>query len=376
MKKKIICSVLALSISLGGIAFATPDTSGYDSSISTIQQQMTANSERKAGVQTEIKELEGQVATVNGQVADLDSKLNHFDSEIGKTESELNAAKKRYDERKASMKSRVEVMYKNRSTGYARVVLGSENVRDFFKRIHMVKNVVDKDNQEIAQLKADREIIDRKSRELRSQRAELEETRANAESKRQELVALTEAKNNLVPEIDAEASRLQGELSSVESEKQATIDAYNAEQARLAEEEASRAEAERQQVASTQTEQPSYSSGSGSQAVSIAFQYLGIPYVWGGTTPSGFDCSGLVQYVYAQMGISIPRVTTGQEYAGYDVTGQELQPGDLVFWGDRGNTHHVGMYIGGGQYIHAPQTGDVIKVSNLGSYTVARRIVN
>lgn len=113
----------------------------------------------------------------------------------------------------------------------------------------------------------------------------------------------------------------------------------------------------------------------GNLLVQTAKKYLGIPYVWGGTTPSGFDCSGLMQYVYRECGISISRVTYTQEYEGVDVTGQNLQPGDLVFWGARGNTYHVGMYIGNGQYIQAPQTGDVVKISTLGSYSVARRII-
>ncbi len=116
-------------------------------------------------------------------------------------------------------------------------------------------------------------------------------------------------------------------------------------------------------------------SGIQQQLVQTAFKYKGIYYVWGGTTPNGFDCSGFVQYVYAECGISIPRVTTSQEYAGIDVTGQTLEPGDLVFWGTRGATYHVGMYIGDGKYIHSPQTGDYIREATLGNYSVVRRIV-
>ena len=106
--------------------------------------------------------------------------------------------------------------------------------------------------------------------------------------------------------------------------------------------------------------------------VSTASQYLGVPYVWGGTTPSGFDCSGLVQYSYAQNGISVPRVAKDQftYTAGSRITNtSDLQSGDLVFFkGSTGTATapgHVGIYVGNGQYIHAPRTGDVVKVSNL-----------
>lgn len=107
----------------------------------------------------------------------------------------------------------------------------------------------------------------------------------------------------------------------------------------------------------------------GGGIVSSAYSYLGVPYVWGGSTPAGFDCSGLTQYVFAENGISIPRVTTGQEYSGTMISLSQLEPGDLVFFGSRGATHHVGIYVGGGNYIHAPQTGDVVKVTSISAYT-------
>ena len=101
-----------------------------------------------------------------------------------------------------------------------------------------------------------------------------------------------------------------------------------------------------------------------SSVISIAQEYIGVPYVWGGSTPSGFDCSGLVQYVYKQAGISLPRVTSQQEYMGTKISLYALQPGDLVFWGTRGNTHHVAIYIGNNQYIHAPQPGQAVQVGS------------
>jgi cell wall-associated NlpC family hydrolase len=98
------------------------------------------------------------------------------------------------------------------------------------------------------------------------------------------------------------------------------------------------------------------------EAAAIAARYLGVPYRWGGATPSGFDCSGLVAYVYAQIGISLPHYSEAQFHIGAPVSRDALQPGDLVFFN---GASHVGIYIGGGQFIHAPHTGDVVKVSSL-----------
>ncbi len=111
---------------------------------------------------------------------------------------------------------------------------------------------------------------------------------------------------------------------------------------------------------------PTPVSSSGGQAiVDTAMQYLGVPYVWGGTSPSGFDCSGLVQYVCRKNGISVSRVAADQRGDGTYVSRDNLQPGDLVFFSNGSNIHHVGIYVGNGNMIHAPQTGDVVKISSI-----------
>ena len=112
------------------------------------------------------------------------------------------------------------------------------------------------------------------------------------------------------------------------------------------------------------------------QAATIALRYLGIPYQWGGASPAtGFDCSGLVMYVYAQLGIELPHQAAAQHGYGTPVSRAELEPGDLVFYDD---LSHVGIYIGNGEIVHAPQTGDVVKISPLAqggaTYDGARRL--
>jgi len=105
-----------------------------------------------------------------------------------------------------------------------------------------------------------------------------------------------------------------------------------------------------------------------SNAATIAARYLGVPYVWGGASPSGFDCSGLVMYVYAQLGVSLPHYTVAQWNATIPISTSELQPGDLVFFDGLG---HVGIYIGNGQFIHAPHTGTVVQIGTLSGYWAA-----
>ena len=116
------------------------------------------------------------------------------------------------------------------------------------------------------------------------------------------------------------------------------------------------------------------SSTLGGQAVAIAEQYLGVPYVWGGASPDGFDCSGLVMYVYAQLGVSLPHNAYDQYLALPHVPTSDLEPGDLVFFYGFG---HVAIYIGGGMIIHAPHTGTVVQIASLsgeGSIAGAARV--
>jgi cell wall-associated NlpC family hydrolase len=104
----------------------------------------------------------------------------------------------------------------------------------------------------------------------------------------------------------------------------------------------------------------------GGQAAAIAMQYLGTPYVWGGASPAGFDCSGFTMYVWGQLGVGLPHNAAAQFSMGTAVPMSDLQPGDLVFFYGLG---HVGIYVGNGAFIHAPHTGDVVKISSLsGSY--------
>ncbi len=126
--------------------------------------------------------------------------------------------------------------------------------------------------------------------------------------------------------------------------------------------------------AAAPSSQSASGSSAGQQIVSYAKNFIGVPYVWGGSSPSGFDCSGFVQYVYRHFGISLPRTTYSQVAMGRSVSRSELQPGDLVFFRSAG---HVGIYVGNETYIHAPQTGRTISIDNMSgrSLYAARRIL-
>jgi cell wall-associated NlpC family hydrolase len=122
---------------------------------------------------------------------------------------------------------------------------------------------------------------------------------------------------------------------------------------------------------------PGSSGGPGELALAAARQHVGTPYVWGGNSPGGFDCSGLMQWSYRQVGIELPRVSTDQAKVGTAVSADAARPGDLVFF-ERGAVDHIGMYAGNGQWLVAPKKGDVVKLQDvdLSAATTIRRVAD
>lgn len=204
--------------------------------------------------------------------------------------------------------------------------------------------------------------VDNKSAEVVKSNTENEKLVAIKSEKEQEREKSSEPVQTKVTE---ETQRKEAE----ESQRKAAEEAQRKEA-----EEAQRKEAEAEASESQQKEQSNVSEkapATHGDVISYARQYLGTPYVYGGTSPSGFDCSGFVQYVYKNAaGISLPRTTYDQIGVGSRVSQDQLQPGDLVF----PDTGHVGIYIGGGQMIHASKPGDVVKISSVWAFYAGVRI--
>jgi cell wall-associated NlpC family hydrolase len=323
-----------------------------------------------------IESKQAEARQVLAQIQELDSKLELVIDDYNGAQAELDeikAAQRVNEERleiartnlgsaQSSLEGRLIELYQNGSPDLVEIILGSSSLDEILDGIETAGRVSDQDSQILHEVQKFKAEIKQRKAELEKARSRQEQVVAELDARRDEIEAGLAQRQELLDSIRDQIA----ELQAAEKRRQARIDA--AAEARVA-----------AAPATTSSDAPTGAPASkyGGGVVGIAMQYLGTPYVWGGESPGGFDCSGFVYYVFSQVGVSLPRTVSAQYAVGVAVSRSELQPGDIVFFNGLG---HDGIYIGGNQFIHSPHTGDVVKVSAMtgyydSNYVGARRVL-
>ena len=313
-------------------------------------------------VLAQIEEIDGQLSHAIESYNLANVKLDRIRGELKTNSRHLTIARVSLKAAQSHLSERLVALYKNGgNSGTLEVILGAKSIDDLLDRLDAVERVSAQDARVLREVKSFRaQVIQRKGRLERAQRSQVEVVAAKASQRRSIEGQLAERQRLLASIKDQIA-----ELQAAERRRQERLAAQA--QARLrATQQAQPApvtapQAVRQVDPLEEAIAPAPTARYGG-VVGIAMQYLGVPYVWGGASPSGFDCSGFSMYVFAQMGVSLPHHAASQYGMGTPVSRDQLEPGDLVFFNGLG---HMGIYIGGGQFIHAPHTGDVVKISSL-----------
>lgn len=329
----------------------------------------------KASKQNEVSSLQSQLTTLMGKVNTLESELIQTGEDITKAQSDLVVAQKKEKEQYAAMKKRIKYMYEAGNDSAFETLVTSDDFTDLLSKAEYVQNVHSYDRKQL------QEYVETKQ-QISDLKDSLEKDQKELESKQVEYEKQGDNLNNLITSKSAEVANLDSEI-------QAAAEAAAREAAERAAREAAAKEAERQQAAASNhnaastsnrnnttsnrnnttssssasvATKPSHSSSStttsgtnanGGSIVSRAYSQLGKPYVWGAYGPNSFDCSGFVSYCLTG---SYTRIGTTLTFMGWTRVSNP-QPGDVVT-----TATHCGIYIGNGQMIHAPHTGDVVKV--------------
>ena len=331
----------------------------------------------------ELNRIQAELDSINGQVEQAAEAYNGARYELGQVQDRIDANERQSVQTqkdliasRAVLAQRLRALYASPDPSLIEVLIDSGSITAAADQMQLLDRVGQQDAQVVGG--------------LRSQKARLAELKAQLEKDRASAAAAVAAREREKARVESLLSQRQQVLDGASADLRQLIEAEKererqeaAAQAALAQQRAAAASAASSgttatpAVASTGATAGSSGSSGGSApsstplpsgsgnaaAASVAMQYLGVPYVWGGASPSGFDCSGLASYAYAQIGKSVPHYTGAAWAAFPKVPSDQLEPGDLVFFNGLG---HLGIYIGGGQYVHAPHTGDVVKVSSLG----------
>ncbi|MBV8258989.1 MAG: C40 family peptidase [Actinobacteria bacterium] len=336
------------------------------------------------------------IAQIDRIGASLESTIQEYDgarirlarvrANLRANEYALGVARTNLHASQVRLERRLVELYMHGQPGALDVLAGAKSLSDLIDRVESAKVLTQQDSSLARATLSFTQTVQQRERLLKRQRAERAATVARLASRRRTIEGALAQQRRLLASIHTT-------IRAIQAREAAAAAAHRREVLREIAAAKAAAEARAQAAANTPDQQPqdagaasalppspapvtiAPSSGGGHpQAASLAAQYLGVPYVWGGASPGGFDCSGLVMYVYAQLGISLPHYTVSQWNATIPVAPSDMQPGDLVFFDGLG---HVGIYIGNGQFIDAPHTGSVVRVdslSNFGGFDGARRV--
>lgn len=355
---------------------------------------------------TKVSELDNEIGNIMSRKSEIEGFITEKENLISEKEREIEEKESQLKDKEYDFQQRVKNVYKNGSEPIIDLLVSSKSIGDLIDRSEIIKGVSKYDRRLIAGLK--------------ESKIALSEVKGDLENDRESLKRLKSDLDTEVSQLEAKLSeqeKIQAELNNVKSTYSAELDKINEEIRLEAEAALKRNEEKTAQIAqdsggnsnNTNNSSQNLNNGGSQQSnnsnnsnnvveqeqpqvtppvtntnlanavLEEAKKHLGKPYVWGAKGPDTFDCSGFVQYVFKQVGISAPAPTYTQVNLGKRVPIGQEQPGDLVFFGSISAPHHVGIYVGDGIYIHAPQTGDYVKYSKLmyaRDYSQARRLIN
>lgn len=391
--RSVTAATLALTMLFSAPAFTTANAD----SLSTLKSKYSQLQKEQQNLQKQLNDLNSKVATqkekkaaldknislIQQQISVLNKQISTLNAQIAAKNDEINDTEKRIEENTELYKRRISTIYEVGNTSKLEVLLSAKSISDFMMKFDTLKVISEHDNKVINDLRADHQKLQEEKASLQQQLKDLQESQGTLAAKKEVLDAQLAQQKKILRDLENDVDETKEKSDEVKQKARETDEQINAEIARLA-------ELRRKQLSQNSNSSQGGTSGgtvSGNYLVSYAKGFLGTRYVFGSANPKyGFDCSGFVQYVYANAaGIALTHSAAAQSGCGTPVSRSNLQPGDLVFFATGGGgINHVGIYIGNDQFI-AANSGSTMAVSINGlfsnaywskRYVCARRILH
>ena len=375
-------------VGVSGVAATTVKADDDKSSLTAkndalLKQIQTAN-EKTAKLSNDVSNKALDIKNAEEKISASQAKIASYNQQIAKAQVEVSKRKDNLKEQLISLQKQVG----NSVTGnvYFDFVLNSNSLTDLVGRSLTVNKLSQasaealqavKDSQaKVKTLQTEQEakqetLVATKS-QLESDKAKIESLKSDAEKSASDLQQTLEANKDKLAQLAAseDAAKAAAATAAVAATPSASSTSTASSSAASSSVNTSTNTSTTSASSSASASQAPASNNSsvsvsGGSIASNAAKYIGVPYVYGGTSPSGFDCSGLIYYAAKEAGISLPRTSQAQSTLGSYVSVSDLKAGDLVFWGGVGSAYHVGIYIGGGQYLHAPAPGQNVTIQSM-----------
>ena len=375
-------------VGVSGVAATTVKADDDKSSLTAkndalLKQIQTAN-EKTAKLSNDVSNKALDIKNAEEKISASQAKIASYNQQIVKAQVEVGKRKDNLKEQLISLQKQVG----NSVTGniYFDFVLNSNSLTDLVGRSLTVNKLSQasaealqavKDSQaKVKTLQTEQEakqetLVATKS-QLESDKAKIESLKSDAEKSASDLQQTLEANKDKLAQLAAseDAAKAAAATAAVAATPSASSTSTASSSAASSSVNTSTNTSTTSASSSASASQAPASNNSsvsvsGGSIASNAAKYIGVPYVYGGTSPSGFDCSGLIYYAAKEAGISLPRTSQAQSTLGSYVSVSDLKAGDLVFWGGVGSAYHVGIYIGGGQYLHAPAPGQNVTIQSM-----------